>query len=218
MRVGWTGKAMRLKNSKRWFWIALKIKFLLNGKGTVATVVTTTKCNLHCDYCPMYIYGEVKKYGISTLEEWQTWFRRFPIKLSQIFVSGGEPSTYPHIVPLVNWLIEEGYHVIIFTNLFKANNFIGIKPHYRLLFMPTFHDVKGNKRERFNEGVTLLQKEGFQVSSQQLFENTGKFWRIKEFFTVDWFKNEDNGFQFQPDTPRTLRIYSGCVNLYKDDK
>lgn len=205
---------MKIKKSKRWFWIALKIKYWWYGKGSRATVVTTTTCNLHCDYCPMFIYGEVKKYNISTLEEWQKWFKRFPIKLSQLFVSGGEPSIYPHIVPLVNWLITEGYHIIIFTNLFKAENFIGIKPHWRLLFMPTFHDVRGNKRERYNVGAKLLKENGFQVSTQQIFENTGKFHRVKEFFTKEWFQEEDDGFQFAPDTPRTHRVYSGCHNLY----
>lgn len=213
-----TGQNLRLNNSKRWFWLALKWKFFLRSKGSRATVVTTTTCNLHCDYCPMFIYGEVKKYEISTVEEWQRWFKRFPIKLSLLFVSGGEPSIYPHIVPLVNWLISQGYHIIIFTNLFKVDNFIGIKPHWRLLFMPTFHDVKGNSRERFNNSYRLLIEKGFQVSTQQLFENTGNFWRTKEFFTPDWFKEEDDGFQFAPDTPRTLQIWSGCVNLYKDDK
>lgn len=208
----------KITNKKKWFWIALKIKFLLFGKGRRATIVTTTTCNLHCGYCPMFIYGKVKRYDISTLEEWQTWFKRFPIKLNLIFVSGGEPSIYPHIVPLVNWLISEGYQVIIFTNLFKAEKFIGINPHWRLLFMPTYHDVKGNNRERFDSGLELLNQKGFQVSSQQLFENTGNFWRVKEFFTADWFKNEDNGFQFAPDTPRSLKTFIGCVNLYKDDK
>lgn len=209
---------MKLNNSKRWFWLALKWKFFLRSKGSRATIITTTTCNLHCDYCPMFIYGEVKKYDISTVEEWQGWLKRFPIKLSLIFVSGGEPSIYPHIVPLVNWLISQGYHIIIFTNLFKTENFIGIRPHWRLLFMPTYHDVKGNSRERFDAGLMLLKENGFQVSSQQLFENTGNFWRTKEFFSPDWFKEEDDGFQFAPDTPRTLCIWSGCVNMYRADK
>lgn len=203
-------------NKKKWFWLALKVKFLFRGSGSRATLITTTVCNLHCDYCPMFIYGEVKRYNISTVKEWQKWFKRFPINLSLIFVSGGEPTIYPHIVPLVNWLISEGYHIIIFTNLFKAENFVGIKPNWRLLFMPTYHDVKGNNQRRFNKGLKLLKENKFQVSSQQIFENTGNYWRIKEFFTEDWFKDEDNGFQFAPDTPKTLQVWSGCVNMYRD--
>ena len=208
---------MRLKNSKRWFWLALKWKFFLRSKGSRATIVTTTTCNLHCDYCPMFIYGDVKKYDICTVEEWQGWLKRFPIKLSLIFVSGGEPSIYPHIVPLVNWLITQGYHIIIFTNLFKVDNFFGIKPSWRLLFMPTYHEVKGNSKDKFNYSLSVLKDRGFQVSSQQLFENTGKFWRTKEFYAPEWFKEEDDGFQFAPDTPRTLQVWSGCVNMYRKD-
>lgn len=194
------------------------------SRGVRATVVTTTRCNLHCDYCPMFLYGEVRRYEESTFEEWKVWFERFPYWISQIYVSGGEPSLYKDIVPLVNWLVERGHHVTIFTNLHKAENFIisrntgavNIKPHWRLLFMPTFH--QGDDAERFKGAVRNMEAAGYNVASQQLFENQHKLSKIKDFFTPDWFKEEDDGFQFAPDTPKTLQIYSGCVNLYRDYK
>lgn len=181
------------------------------NRGVRATVVTTTRCNLHCDYCPMFIYGEAKKYKESTFEEWKVWFERFPYWISQIYVSGGEPSMYKDIVPLVNWLIERGHHVLVFTNLWKVENYEGIKPHWRLIFQPTFHGVDLKK---FRDSLRKMGK--YQVISQQLFHNRNNFTRIKEFFTREWFKNEDDGFQFAPDTPKTLQIYSGCINLYNN--
>lgn len=202
------------------YWLTLrqyKKKGKWFSKGVRAAMITTTRCPLRCNYCPMYIYGDVKKYEESTFDEWRVWFERFPYWISQIYVSGGEPSLYKDIVPLVNWLVERGHHVIVFTILWKVENYEGIKPHWRLLFMPTLH--QGDRVERFKNAVATLEGSGHQVTSQQLFENQCNLKRVKEFFTADWFKNEDRSFQFAPDTPRTLTIYAGCVNLYrKEDK
>ena len=208
---------MKLFNPKRWYWLTMRLhkqKGHWWSKGVRATVVTTTRCPLDCDYCPMYIYGAVKKYDECSFDEWKVWFERFPEWISQVYVSGGEPSLYKDIVPLVNWLVERGHHVIVFTNLWKVENYEGIKPHWRLIFQPTFH-ADNDKIERFKPALEKMEKK-YQVSSQELFENKHGFWRIKEFFTPEWFKNEDNGFQFAPDTPRTLQIWSGCVNMYRD--
>jgi uncharacterized radical SAM superfamily Fe-S cluster-containing enzyme len=207
---------MNIKSKLYWLTLRFNNKFgSILTKGVRATVVTTTRCPLDCDYCPMYIYGDVKRYDECTFEEWKTWFERFPTWISQVYVSGGEPSLYKDIVPLVNWLVERGHHVIVFTNLWKVENYEGIKNHWRLRFMPTYH--KFDKIDRYKKSLAIMEKK-FNISSQQLFENEHKFSRIKEFFTVDWFKDEDDGFQFAPDCPRTLQIYSGCVNLYRSDK
>ena len=208
-----------LTNTKKWYWLSLRLHKKRGNwfsKGVRATVVTSTRCPMECDYCPMYIYGDVKRYEESTFEEWKIWFKRFPYWISQIYVSGGEPSLYKDIIPLVNWLIGEGHHVIMFTNLWRVENFLGIKPHWRLVFMPTFH-ANDDKYERYEKALEIMEAK-YQVSSQQLFENQHGFWRIKEFFTADWFKNEDDGFQFAPDTPKTLQLYSGCVNMYRRDE
>jgi len=212
---------MKLRNPKRWYWWTLRYVAQLPAffrplrRGTRATVVTTTWCNLHCGYCPMFIYGEPKKYPISTFEEWKGWFERFPVWISQVYVSGGEPSTYPDIVPLVNWLVNRGHHVIVFTNLFKYENFKGIKPHWRLIFQPTFHKGQDDF-ERYNKAQRWLREEGLLVTTQQIKVNPYGLDRIKEFFTKKWFADDDNGFQFAPDTPKTLQIWSGCIEMYHD--
>ena len=82
--------------------------------------------------------------------------------------------------------------------------------------MPTFH-AKNDKYERYKKALEYVEKR-FLVHSQQLFENEHGFWKIKDFFTVEWFKNEDEGFQFAPDSPRTLRLWTGCVNMYRSDQ
>ena len=87
------------------------------SRGIRATIVTTTRCPFRCSYCPMFIHGDVKKYQESSLAQWKNFIERFPYWINHIYVSGGEPSLYPAIAEMINWLIERGHHVIVFTNL-----------------------------------------------------------------------------------------------------
>lgn len=208
-----------INNPRRWYWMTLRLNKKRGhwwSRGTRATVITTTRCPFGCDYCPMYIYGSVKRYDESTFEEWKVWFERFPEWISQVYVSGGEPSLYKDIVPLVNWLVQRGHHVIVYTNLWKIENFTGIKPHWRLIFFPTFHETE-DTFERFSFALKQMEKT-YLVTSAQIGVNPNRFTKIKHFFSRDWFLHVDDGFQFAPDTPRTLRIWSGCVEMYRDDK
>jgi hypothetical protein len=118
---------------------------------------------------------------------------------------------------MTNYLLSKGHKVIIMTNLSYPEKFAGIKKSWRLMFMPTFHPEFA-KMDKFKAGLRWLDNEGYNYTSQQVLQNDGNFNRIKEFFTVNWFKNLDDNLQFAPDSPRTLRIYVGCVNVFKDDK
>jgi organic radical activating enzyme len=166
----------------------------------------------------MFIDGEVKRYEECSFEEWKTFLTdRIQHWVSVYYISGGEPALYKDIVPLTNWLIERGHHVIIMTNLSYPKNFKGIKPHWRLMFQPTFHP-KFAKLDVFRRNLDELRRLGFNVTSQQVLQNDGNFSRIKEFFTVNWFKNIDNNLQAAPDSPKTLRLYTGCVNVFRKDE
>ena len=118
---------------------------------------------------------------------------------------------YFDIVPLINYLIESGHHVILQTNLFKAESFIGIKPHHRLIFMATYH----KEQSKFYENADLLRDNGFLVVTQQIGGVDKRNTRVKEYFTKKWFLESDNSIMFEPSTPRTLRMWMGCVNMYK---
>ena len=90
---------MRLRNPNRWFWLTLK-------KDRVrATIVTTNRCPFQCEYCPMYIREGLGKQNIpdeSTFEEWKTFLERYPNHIGELYVSGGEPTLYKDIGPIVN--------------------------------------------------------------------------------------------------------------------
>ena len=85
------------------------------------------------------------------------------------------------------------------------------------MFQPTFHPEFA-KMDKFKEGLKWLEDNGYSVTSQQVLQNDGGFTRIKEFFTPNWFENIDDNLQFAPDSPRTLQIYMGCINIFRADK
>jgi len=208
---------------RKLFWLMHNLFGVVNNKrslfkkGISIDIIPTTRCNYKCSYCPMFLHGEVKRYEECTFEEWKTFIERLQHWVSVFYISGGEPALYKDIVPLTNWLIERGHKVIIMTNLSYVHKFIGIKPHWRLMFMPTYHPEFADMRT-FNLALNALKVNGFNVTSQQIFQNDGKFNRIKEFFTQNWFENLDDNFQVAPDSPRTLQLYLGCVNVFRKDK
>ncbi len=209
------------KNRRRLFFWTLR-EFRKKGglisRGARCTITTTSKCPYHCDYCPMFIYGEPKKYNECTWEEWKVFFERFPLWLSTVYISGGEPSLYSDIVPLINYLIDRGHHIILQTNLFRPEAFIGIRPHYRLIFMATYHEKQEQKLGRgnkFYENAEFLRDNGFLVVTQQIGGVDRRNTRVKEYFTRKWFLESDNSIMFEPSTPRSLRMWMGCVNMYK---
>ena len=190
----------------------------LISRGARCSIATTSQCPYRCDYCPSFIYGEPKKYEECTWQEWRVFLERFPIWISAVYITGGEPSMYFDIVPLTNYLIESGHHVILQTNLFKAESFIGIKPHHRLIFMATYQEKqeqKLNRGNKFYENAELLRGNGFLIITQQVGAVNKKHTRVKEYFTKKWFIESDNTIMFEPSTPRSLRIWMGSVNMYK---
>jgi organic radical activating enzyme len=209
-----------MKKLKSLFWITLR-EFSKTGnifsKGARCTLVTTSKCPFHCEYCPAFIYGSPQQYEESTFDEWRVFLDRIPFWLKVVYISGGEPSLYGDIVPLINYLIERGHHVILQTNLYKPEAYIGIKPHWRLMFAATYHEAQENRLGRGNQFFTnaeFLREHGFWVRTQQFMTYDKRTNRVKEFFTEKWFKETDNSIMLEPSAPRTLRMWLGCVNMY----
>jgi len=188
------------------------------SRGARCCLLPTMKCPYRCPYCPMYIYGEPKKYDECSVAEWKIFLDRFPMWISAMYIGGGEPGLYSEIVSLINYLIERGHHVILQTNLYKPEAFIGIKPHRRLIFLATYHEEgERNRGDKFYEGAEMLRKEGFLVVTQQIGQYKKKHSRVKEYYTEKFFKEIDNSIMLEPSTPRTLRMWVGCVNMYNHD-
>jgi len=191
------------------------------SRGADIVLVLTTRCNLHCDYCPMFLDSpKYPKFDECTIEEWKTFVEDYPGWLSQIYISGGEPSLIPWVSEFINWLIERGHHVILFTNLHKPETFLTIKRHWRFVCKPTLHEDCGIdkvKRDKFLNGLETL-RDKFRIIFQEL--GKGKYFDSdkKPFYNDDFWYNTDKHLHAMPDSPRTGKIYEGCVAGYKDGK
>ena len=188
------------------------------NKGTDLAAVLTTRCNLHCDYCPMFFYDQkYPKFKESTLEEWKEFFEFYPDWISQIYLTGGEPTILPWLPELVNWLVDRGHHVILFSNLLKPETLYPIKKSFRFILYPTFHKGQDNP-ERYQEAVRKLKENTkFRIFSQEMSESHVFGWsKHKQLFTPEWYETYNKLYHVAPDGPKTHKVYLGCIRLYKD--
>lgn len=189
------------------------------NKGIEIVAIMTGRCNLHCDYCPMFLSDNKYPYGKKeecTLEEWKRFFEHFPEWIAQIFISGGEPSLLPWISELINWLVDRGHHVVVLSNLNNVENFYGVKKNFKLIFFPTYH--KSANAEQYAKNVKLLkEKTGVEIRSQELEKKHRFLFSIhKKFYPPDWFKYWNAIPHFAPNAPRTLGVHLGCHGLYPE--
>ena len=191
-------------------------------RGVSLTLLPTTRCNQHCHYCPMFLTNglynsspEYPKYKESTFEEWKTWFEHYNEKEAPIFqveISGGEPSIYKELPELVNYLIERGKHVVIYTNLFKPETLNKIKPHYRLRFKCVYHET--DNLQRFYTAFKSLNSKFDKIINE--IEGHGKI--FNESKVIHQFSEDEirafNALHVSPDR----NLFCGCDDLYRRGK
>lgn len=105
-------KDMKLYGKTLWF-----------RRGVNITLFLSYRCNIYCPYCSLaQINGKYPQGEELTLEQWKEKFDRgFPVKIKEVYLSGGEPSLVPYIAEFANYLIDKGYHVCLFSNLARVD-------------------------------------------------------------------------------------------------
>lgn len=113
-------------------------------KGVRLSIALTFRCNLRCPYCVVdKPQGKTPKVKESTLDELKYFVKhKFPYKIREIKLTGGSPELHPDFVEFTNWLLDEGYFVMIFTNLVKPGVLMELKRTYRLMFIASYHHTK----------------------------------------------------------------------------
>ena len=124
-------------------------------------------CNFKCSYCNPgnWAGNNTKK---NTAEDFDKIVENLNIVLTQyesrgylgfkFFFSGGEPTVWPHLIPLINWLKSrlDDPHIAINTNLSTSTNWW--KENYHL-----FHDIVASyhidfaNTPRYIDNITFLQ-------------------------------------------------------------
>ena len=119
-------------------------------------------CNNNCSYCSRHFVGKMNvkenEHQLSA-KQWLQRIDRFPVKVDEITLSGGEPSIYYDITDLINGLVERSIIVLMFTNCnVPVRN---LKPNKRLRIIASLHE--GADGGRFIRGADYYQSIGIRV-------------------------------------------------------
>jgi organic radical activating enzyme len=174
-------------------------KTLRFKRGIFLNLFLTFRCTLKCDYCilklPTKIYPKSKEVG---LDVWKDLISNFSLKIKEVSVSGGEPTLYPYFAEFVNWLLDKGYHVKIYSNLTNPSPINDIKKSYRLIINATNH-----KHKAFL-GNYLEMKH--RVNVIELGERTLSFSRVNPILDKP---NKIKGLVVGPDT----KLFQNCAEM-----
>jgi uncharacterized radical SAM superfamily Fe-S cluster-containing enzyme len=143
------------------------------------------------------VKGHRPKTKSITLEEWKQKISSFPTKIREVFVCGGEPTLIKWMPDLVNWLIEEGYHVVVFSNLYKPLEFLRVKKSYRMQIRTTFHHIDEESLERFESSYNFI-KLHHNINVDEIgTEKKLSYSTLKPYLTMDDLKIPE--FRYAPD-------------------
>jgi len=109
-------------------------------------------CNYRCPYCGVWNNRSEKDLLLSS-EKWEEIWGRIYDKYGSchIYVSGGEPATYPDFYKLVKILSEKHFPEICTNLSWEVEKLIYDIPPTRLKIAPTFHPTFANFDEFFEK-------------------------------------------------------------------
>ncbi len=178
-------------------------KTMLLRRGISLVALITSRCNFNCPYCAMHIAcgGKVPQCPESTFEEWKQLIDRFPVKIREVSVSGGEPTLHKDFEKIVEYLLKFT-HVKVYSNLTHPERLMNLKKNHRLSVHATFHH--SDDPGRFDEAYKLIySKHRIEVSE------IGGMKKLSYSKTKHLIKNKSDygsNFNIGPD----LRISAGC--------
>lgn len=174
--------------------------------GNKLMLFPTYRCNLNCDYCSLGYLGKRVESREISLEEWKYLINGFPIKLSTIRISGGEPMLMPYYSELVNWLLDRKLYVMVFTNLTILKT--DVNPSRRLLYEATYHQSSNPALWKHN--LELYRKK-YRVNVQQIAEETIPNVRVGELCHIE-YGYSCVGFMYSP----SGELHTGFMSLLGD--
>ena len=202
----WTYETIKNYTNMR---LKLYGKTLMFKRGLTVNLNITFRCNLKCPYCNnLFSSGEVPKTTDSTFEEWKDFFDRWPYKYAkvrEIAILGGEPALYDDLVPVVNYLLNRGFHVKIYTNLTKIDKYKQIKPSHHFRLTASYHKVFDV--EKFKANYFEI-REYHDIIVQEIGEKTLPFSISRPLQTSS---NDQHHHIFSLDPERCL--FLGCVDM-----
>lgn len=157
-------------------------------RGITITIMITHKCNLHCNYCSLKIpNGEMLllKYKDMTFQKLMDIINDFPLKIREVTISGGEPALNKDFPKMINWILNKGIFVTIYSNLTRIDPYFLIQQNYKLRIQSTYH-VNYN-RDKFIENYYKIKKY-HRIDVDEIGTKTLSFSRLKRFCSTEDIK------------------------------
>ena len=119
---------------KKYLWEFVK----LFNRRQIIMIKPSMKCNLKCSYCSVNWHtGAPPEYYEYNYQYWiNLIFREQP---KMVAISGGEPGIYEDLHKIVNYCVSRKILVQIVTNLTCIDEYVKIKPSWRVTFWSTYH-------------------------------------------------------------------------------
>jgi hypothetical protein len=193
-------------------------KTLWFKRGVTVQISLLYACNLACSYCTLEMPTGIRPTAKqSTLDEWKEFIKNFPVKIKEVYVSGGEPTLIKWLPELCNWLLDEGYHVSVFTDLYDPQLLLKVKNSYRFQIISTFHHDWEEKlishhlteEKQFKYSYSLLKNAGYRIEVDEIGYKVLPYSRLKPFIGMDGLKDSE-AFRVSPD----LQIFNSCYDHF----
>jgi hypothetical protein len=196
--------------------VKLYYKTLQLRRGIPIILNLTFSCPLRCKYCSMTLpAGRRPHCRVATLEDWKNFMLRLPPgKFREVKLCGGEVTWIPWMPELANWLLEQGYHVLLVTNLGNEIAVMRVRPHYRFKVWATYHSC--DDPVRFLTSYERV-KQVHEMEVQELYdrEKPGKpMFKFSRTCVVR--KADEIGSPEWQVAPDATRCYISCYDMYKD--
>lgn len=108
--------------------------------GDLIQISLTFKCSLDCPYCcQKFNSGHRPNVKETNFTGWVRFFLRWPYKIREVYVSGGEPTMHKDFNRIVTFLLDKGYFVTVFSNLTNYEKIVKLPRCSRLCIASTFH-------------------------------------------------------------------------------
>ena len=154
-------------------------KYILNR----IHITPTFKCNQKCSYCALKGYdGIYPKWNKEiSLLDWEIILSGLK-EVSEVVISGGEPTLYADFEEIVNYLSPD-HLVYINTNFTCPILWDHIHPSKNVFFNISLHRTPGFKEDVFNQNMKKVKEKGF-------FHRVLELGKTKHIQTIDEYYYE----------------------------
>jgi len=141
-------------------------------RGVRVKIFPSFNCTLGCDYCGNKLENTLKPKDTENnynLADWINLIDNFPIPVREVVISGGEPTEWPSLANLSNWILDSGRFLEIYTNLINTNLLLVDKSR-KFRILATKH--KKHSVREFDKNYTLVHEKHENIDVKEIDANT----------------------------------------------